>query len=177
MPANLIRGQRADMLTIIVPRHPERGATVEALARSRGFSVDRRSTGVMPARNTAVYIADTLGELGLFYRAAPFAFLGGSLIAHGGQNPHEPAQLGVAIITGPHTENFSESFRTILAAQGEGCVHSADELAEFVLWLLQDPAHAQRLGAAAKATSASLGGALGCTQEAVEHLLASHART
>jgi 3-deoxy-D-manno-octulosonic-acid transferase len=175
--ASLVRGQRIDVLTVIVPRHPERGTAVEALARSRGFSVERRSAGALPTRNTAVYIADTLGELGLFYRAAPFAFLGGSLIAHGGQNPHEPAQLGVAIVTGPHSENFSESFRAILAAQGEGCVHSADELAGSVLRLLQDPAYAKRLGAAAKAMAGSLGGALSRTQKAVEYLLASHART
>ncbi len=174
--AAIIRGQRAELLTIIVPRHPERGMAVEALARSRGFSAERRSTGVMPTRATAVYIADTLGELGLFYRAAPFVFLGGSLIAHGGQNPHEPAQFGIAIVTGPHTENFGESFRAILAAQGEGCVHTADELAGLALRLLQDPSRAQRLGAAAKATAASLGGALDRTQDAVELLLAPHAR-
>jgi len=174
--ATMVRAARGDMLTVVVPRHPERGAQVEALARARGLSVVRRSTSALPARSTAVYVADTLGELGLFYRAAPFAFLGGSLIEHGGQNPHEAAQLGVAILTGPHTENFSESFRAILAAQGEGCVHSADELAALVLRLLKEPSIASRLGTASKNTAASLGGALARTQEAVETLLASHAR-
>ena len=171
----MVRAARADTLTVIVPRHPERGPAVEALSRARGLSAERRSTGALPNRSTAVYIGDTLGELGLFYRAAPFAFLGGSLIAHGGQNPHEAAQLGVAILTGPHTENFTESFRAILTAQGEGCMHSADELAAFVLRLLKDPALAARLGAAAKTTAASLGGALERTQEVIENLL-SHAR-
>lgn len=174
--ATMVRAARGDALTVIVPRHPERGAQVEALARARGLSVARRSTGALPTRSTAVYVADTLGELGLFYRAAPFAFLGGSLIAHGGQNPHEAAQLGIAIITGPHTDNFTESFRAILTAQGEGCVHSAEELAIFVLKLLKEPALATRLGTAARTTAASLGGALARTQEAVETLLASHAR-
>jgi 3-deoxy-D-manno-octulosonic-acid transferase len=174
--ATMVRAARGDTLTVIVPRHPERGAQVEALARARGLSVARRSTGALPTRSTAVYVADTLGELGLFYRATPFAFLGGSLIGHGGQNPHEAAQLGVAIITGPHTDNFAESFRAILTAQGEGCVHSAEELAAFVLKLLKEPALATRLGTAARTTAASLGGALARTQETVETLLASHAR-
>lgn len=174
--ATMARTARGDLLTVIVPRHPERGAAIEALARSRGLSAERRSTGALPTRATVVYIGDTLGELGLFYRAAPFAFLGGSLVSHGGQNPHEAAQLGVAVVTGPHTGNFSESFRVILGAQGEGCVHTADELAALVLRLLKDPAHAALLGAAAKAASATLGGALERTHEAVETLLASHAR-
>ncbi len=174
--AIMVRAARADTLTVIVPRHPERGAALEALARSRGLSAERRSMRALPNRATAVYIADTMGELGLFYRAAPFAFLGGSLIQHGGQNPHEAAQLGVAVVTGPHTDNFSESFRVILTAQGEGCVHSADELASFVLQLLKDPTHAARLGAAAKTAEASLGGALARTHDAVETLLAGHAR-
>lgn len=172
----MIRATRADLLTVIVPRHPERGAQVEALARARGLSVARRSTGALPGRSTAVYVADTLGELGLFYRTAPFAFLGGSLIEHGGQNPHEAAQLGVAILTGPHTDNFAETFRAILTAQGEGCVHSAEELAALVLRFFKDPQLALRLGEAAKKTAASLGGALARTQETVETMLAGHAR-
>ena len=168
--AIMVRATRADLLTVIVPRHPERGAHVEALARARGLSVERRSAGALPHRGTAVYVADTLGEMGLFYRVTPFAFLGGSLIEHGGQNPHEAAQLGLAILTGPYTDNFGESFRAILTAQGEGCVHSADELAAFVLRLLKDPSLAARFGMAAKTTAASLGGALARTQEAVETL-------
>ncbi len=161
--AVMVRATRADMLTIIVPRHPERGAEVEGLARARGLSAERRSTGALPTQNTHVYIADTLGELGLFYRVVPFVFLGGSLVKHGGQNPHEPAQLGVALVTGPHTVYFAESFRAILTAQGEGCVHSAEELAAFVLKLLKDPPYSARLGAAAKSANASLGGALALT--------------
>jgi 3-deoxy-D-manno-octulosonic-acid transferase len=174
--ALMVRARHADMLTIIVPRHPERGAQVEALARARGLNPERRSTSALPKQNTQVYIADTLGELGLFYRLVPFVFLGGSLVKHGGQNPHEPAQLGVALVTGPHTGNFAESFRAILTAQGEGCVHSAEELAALVLKLLKDPTYAARLGAAAKSANAALGGALALTQQAVEHLLASYAR-
>ncbi|MGQ0741780.1 MAG: 3-deoxy-D-manno-octulosonic acid transferase [Alphaproteobacteria bacterium] len=175
--ATMIRAVRAETLTVIVPRHPERGAAIESLARTRALLVARRSEGTLPGRAKAVYVADTLGELGLFYRAAPFAFLGGSLIPHGGQNPYEPAQLGVAILTGPHTENFAESFRAILTKQGEGCVHSAEELATEALKLLKDPGLAARLGAAARAAAETQAGALERTHEAVEALLASHAHS
>src|SRR5215510_3799018 len=134
----------AHALTVIVPRHPTRGTEIEAAARERGFATRMRSAGALPDSATEVYVADTLGELGLFYRAAPFAFLGGSLIPHGGQNPLEPARLGTAVLTGPHTHNFDETFRVLLAAQGEGLVRTVEELHAIVTRLIRDPALARR---------------------------------
>ncbi|MBR0681047.1 3-deoxy-D-manno-octulosonic acid transferase [Roseomonas eburnea] len=104
------------LLTIIVPRHPERGAEVAALAGD--LPVARRSTGEDPGAGTAILVADTLGELGLFYRLARVAFVGGSLVPHGGQNPLEPARLGCPVLTGPHTWNFAEILARMEAVQG-----------------------------------------------------------
>jgi 3-deoxy-D-manno-octulosonic-acid transferase len=168
--------KQSGALTIIVPRHPERGDEIEALAKSQGQSTLRRCHGALPSAETAVYVADTLGELGLFYRAAPFAFLGGSLVRHGGQNPLEPARLGTAVLTGPHTHNFADVFPALLSAQGLGEAQSIEDLRGLVMKLIHDPEIAPRVGAAAKAAAESLGGALAKTIETAERLLA-HARS
>jgi 3-deoxy-D-manno-octulosonic-acid transferase len=174
--ASALLQKRPDALTVIVPRHPQRGLEIEALAKTRGLRSVRRSSGALPSSETEIYIADTLGELGLFYRAAPFSFLGGSLVPHGGQNPLEPARLGAAVITGPHIHNFDNIYAVLLKAQGEGLIHSAGELPEAVTRLALDPELAAGFGARAKAAAAGLGGALSVTVEAAEALLASHAR-
>ena len=104
------------LLTVIVPRHPERGAEVAALAGD--LPTTRRAAGGDPTPGTAIHVADTLGELGLFYRLARAAFIGGSLVPHGGQNPLEPARLGCPVIVGPHTWNFAEIMDRLAAAGG-----------------------------------------------------------
>lgn len=104
------------LLTVIVPRHPERGVEVAALGA--GLAVARRAAGEDPGPATEVYVADTLGELGLFYRLARLCFMGGSLVAHGGQNPLEPARLHCPVLTGPHTWNFAEVLERLEAVGG-----------------------------------------------------------
>ncbi|HXJ02594.1 MAG TPA: 3-deoxy-D-manno-octulosonic acid transferase [Micropepsaceae bacterium] len=174
--ADELRKSHPNVLTVIVPRHPARGAEIETLAMARGLSVIRRATGSLPSPNTQIYVADTLGELGLFYRAAPFVFLGKSLVGDGGgQNPLEPAQLETAILTGPYTGNFEEIFDVLLNAQGEGRVHSAEELAARALKLIADPAGTARLGASVKSAAETLSGALAATLSLAENLLARHA--
>jgi 3-deoxy-D-manno-octulosonic-acid transferase len=128
-----------DLITIIVPRHPERGAE---------FLLPRRSLGQQPEAG-AVYIADTLGELGLFYRLAPFAFVGGSLVRHGGQNVIEPARLGRAGITGPHVWNFAGPVAVLKAAGALLEVTDALSLAESVRVWLRAPEAARNAGVAA----------------------------
>src|SRR5690606_37879720 len=88
------------LLTVIVPRHPQRLADILAQLEPLGLEVAIRSRGDEVAENTDIYIADTMGELGIFYRVSPIAFIGGSLSAKGGQNPLEAARLGCAVITG-----------------------------------------------------------------------------
>ena len=78
------------LLTLIAPRHPERGPGVAEIAAAAGLKVALRSRGELPDRTTEIYVADTVGELGLIYRLAPAVFIGGSLVKHGGQNPIEP---------------------------------------------------------------------------------------
>ena len=103
-----LRESFPDLLTIVVPRHPSGAFELEKKWLSRGLSCARRSVGVGPSSETEVYIADTIGELGLFYRVSPLALIGGSFIDHGGQNPIEAVQLGCAVITGPSMFNFAE---------------------------------------------------------------------
>jgi 3-deoxy-D-manno-octulosonic-acid transferase len=101
-----------------VPRHPPRGAAVAQEATASGIPVARRAAGEDPAPGTEVYVADTLGELGLFYRLAGVAVVGGSLVPHGGQNPLEPARLGCPILLGPHTWNFADVVARLVPAGG-----------------------------------------------------------
>jgi len=96
------------LLTIIAPRHPVRGDFIAELAANEGLTGQLRSRATALRPNTDIYIADTIGELGVFYRIAPVSFIGGSLIPHGGQNILEAAKLGSAVIFGPFTENFNE---------------------------------------------------------------------
>jgi 3-deoxy-D-manno-octulosonic-acid transferase len=156
-----------------VPRHVQRAGDIAMLCGTR--SNKRRSTGELPDDATAVYIADTMGELGLFYRLTRFCFIGGSLIRHGGQNPLEPAKLGCAVLTGPHTYNFTTAFDALLAAQGVGQVNAASDIANLAAKLLGDPAEAARLGDAAKAGAAGLGGAVAKTVATVVKMLDARA--
>jgi 3-deoxy-D-manno-octulosonic-acid transferase len=169
-----LRRKFPSLLTIIAPRHAERGGDIAALAASRAHVL--RSQAQMPNTGTEIYIADTMGELGLLYRLGTFAFIGKSLGAQGGQNPLEPARLGVAVLSGPYTDNFREAYDAIFAGQGIGRVATADELEALAAKLLNDPAQARALGQAAEHAVLPLGGALERTRLAVETMLQSHAR-
>jgi len=129
------------LLTIVAPRHPERGVGIPAAAyRSRGDDP--------PAEG--VWVADTLGELGLLYRLAGLAFVGRSLLPPGGgQNPLEPARLGCAIAVGPHTANFTDHVSMLHAAGGLSVVRDVPELADWLGGLLHNPARRQSIGDAA----------------------------
>lgn len=101
-----------DLLTIIVPRHPERRDAIMDTAARHNLRARLRSTGGLPQNDDAVYVADTMGELGLFYRLAPVACIGRSFSndGGGGHNPIEAAQLGCAVIHGPHVQNLQALF-------------------------------------------------------------------
>lgn len=144
---------------VLVPRHAERGAEMAEAARARGFKVERRSLGDAFSPG-GVYIADTMGELGLFYTACPIAFVGGSLEPHGGHNPLEPARLGAAIAFGPSMENFDELARDLVAAGAASQIADAPTLAAWVRLRLADPACAKREADAARAFAAQGAGTL-----------------
>jgi 3-deoxy-D-manno-octulosonic-acid transferase len=174
LPAHdTLRRTYPELLTIIVPRHTARGSDIAMLCDTRKCA--RRATGQSITADTAVYIADTLGELGLFYRLTPFCFVGGTLVPAGGHNPLEPARLNCAVMAGPHIFNSTSAYAAIFAAQGRGPVQSSTEIAAFAAALLSDPAKASALGAAAAQGAAALGGAVVKTIAVVDAFLGGHA--
>ena len=171
----LLRDRHPGLLTIVVPRHPERGAAVRAMLAGRRLAVVQRARGEPLVREVDVYVADTLGELGLFYRLAPIAFLGGSLVPHGGQNPIEPARLEAAVLHGPHVGNFAEVYARLDAATGAPgeAVVDAPSLAAAVGRLIANPRLRADRAAAALAALAPLSGALDATMNALHPFLAA----
>lgn len=174
LPAHdLLRAQFPDLLTILVPRHIERGADIQMLCADRPSA--RRSTGAAITDKTAIYIADTLGEMGVFYRLSPFCFLGGTLVPLGGHNPLEPAALHCAVLAGPHTANAVTAFDAVIAAQGFGWVHNSADIAREAARLLKDREAASLAGNAAARGAATLTGAVGKTVAALEKLFDARA--
>lgn len=157
--------------TIIAPRHPERGTGIGEALKAQGLSIAQRSTGALPTARTDIYIADTIGELGTLYALSPVSFIGGSLIAHGGQNPIEAIRHGSAVVTGPHWHNFKDAYDTLLRHKGAIEVHSADELAVQVARIIRDEAELATMNAKADAALHVLGGALEKTLSALVTLL------
>jgi 3-deoxy-D-manno-octulosonic-acid transferase len=127
------------LLSIIVPRHPDRRSEIAASLSESGFTVAMRSLGRDPGSETDMYLADTLGELGLFYRLATVAFIGGSLVPVGGHNPIEAAQLQTAVLHGPHVQNAREIFTSLDSAGGALMVRDASTLADAAIHLLTTP--------------------------------------
>ena len=174
LPAHdILRARFPDLLTILVPRHVERGSEIEMLCGARPSS--RRSKGGIIGAQTAIYIADTLGEMGLFYRLAPFCFLGATLVPLGGHNVLEPAALHCAVLAGPHTENARDAFAAVLGAQGFGTVSSSADIAREAARLLSDPEAARAAGDAAARGAATLSGAVRRTTEVARTLLDARA--
>lgn len=148
------------MLTIIAPRHPERGTPIAERLKAQGLSVAQRSLGALPNERTDIYIADTIGELGTLYSLAPVAFIGGSLVDKGGQNPIEAVRHGVAVLVGPHQQNFRDAYDTLLHHDGVITVSSSEALADAVTRLLQNEAELARMRTGATEALTNLSGAL-----------------
>lgn len=176
LDAHSILTQRLpNLLTLIAPRHPERGAPIAERARARGLNVARQSQDGAPTQDVQIYVADTLGEVGVVFRSASVVFMGKSLAAPGGgQNPIEPAQCGCAVLHGPHVGNFVEVYATLDADKGAVQIDDAAALARAVQFLLTDPAMLRRMGRAAATSVEKLGGAARETISAVAPLLAQH---
>jgi len=138
------------LLTVIVPRHPGRGAEVAAGLAAEGARVRRRAAGALPDAGTDVYVADTMGELGLFFSLASVVFMGKSLSTDGGQNLLEPARLGCAVLHGPRMTNFADMAARMAAAGASAGVADALGLRDAVGRLLADPAEAAALAERAR---------------------------
>ena len=146
------------LLTIIVPRHPARGDEIAGMLTLRGLQVARRACGEPPTGDTDVYLADTIGELGLFYRLAGIGFVGGSLVAKGGHNPFEAARLDCAVLHGPDMSNCTGMAAALAAAGATQTVADARALARAISALLRDRRlRAERAAAGASVAAAGLG--------------------
>ena len=141
-----IRQQTPDSLLVLVPRHPERADSVEALCQREGYDVMRRSAdkGINDVKD--IYLVDTLGELTQFFAACDVAYIGGSLVPVGGHNMIEASALGVAVVFGPHLFNFQEISNQLLEADAARIIHDSDALAGTVTELLADANLRHQLG-------------------------------
>lgn len=139
-----------DIVTIIAPRHAARGDEVALRLKESGLNFARRSARQGVAGTTDIYLADTMGELGLFYRLCPVVAMGGSFVPVGGHNPVEAAQLGAALLLGPHMFNFAEIVREFTNRRAALQLSHGNELAFSVGRLLGNPAERDSLARNAK---------------------------
>lgn len=166
-----LAARHPNLLTIVAPRHPQRGSAVLEAAAAAGLGAVRRSEGGQPDQAKDIYVVDTVGELGLFYRLAPLVFMGGSLVPHGGQNPIEAAKLGAAILHGPHVHNFTDVYAAIDQAGGALPVSDSESLTRALADLLGDTGLTRDMARAAAAAVEGLGGAIDRTMLALEPLV------
>lgn len=156
------------LLCILIPRHATRGDAIAADLRSRGTRVAQRSKNEPITADTELYLADTMGELGSFYRLADIVFLGGSLVATGGHNPLEPARLCASILSGPHVHNFAAIMQHLAANDGIRIVPDKEALATTLTALLHDDT--ARLGMAERALTI-VTAARGASESIVQHAI------
>jgi 3-deoxy-D-manno-octulosonic-acid transferase len=158
-------------LSVIVPRHPGRGEVVARTIAASGLHVGLRSREELPTATTDIYVADTMGELGVFYRLAPVVFMGGSMVEHGGQNPIEAVKLGASVVHGPHVFNFTDVYDALDSAGGAKRADTQEALVKQLGQLLADPAAREVVVNAAGRVVEQLGGALDRTLAALEPYL------
>ena len=164
-------GHFPQLLTVIVPRHPDRGSSISGLITASGLKPALRSRDEPPSATTDIYVADTLGELGLFYRLSPIVFMGGSLIRHGGQNPIEAIKLGAAIVHGPNVFNFADVYAALDESGGARQADTQEALVKQLGLLLAEPTVRDKMHRAGAGVVEELGGALDRTMTALEPYL------
>lgn len=158
------------LLLVLVPRHPERFNSVAELCETRGFTIQRRSSGRSPD-GADILLGDTMGELLLLFGASDIAFVGGSLVANGGHNFIEPAAWQLPLLSGPHVFNFAEVSRLLVDAGALVHVDSAETLAQQVQLLLADPTVRLKRGEVARLVAEANRGALAKTLKLIERYL------
>lgn len=166
-----LRRQFSHCLLVLVPRHPERFEAVAALCRGRGYNTVLRSDRSPCSADTGVYVADTMGDLPLLYAASDVAFVGGSLVAHGGHNLLEPAALGIPVVTGPHVFNFLEICELLVTAGAAVKVADSDELLQTVNRWLGDANERHRIGQLGRQVVDKNRGALQAVMAIIERYL------
>ncbi len=163
-----------ELLTIIVPRHPQRGAHIREQLEAMALRVCQRSKSETPKADCDIYLADTLGELGLFYRLCDISFIGGSLMPHGGQNPIEAALVGCAIVTGPHTYNFTSIYKHLEDNQGMYQISDNIELTSTLNRLIKNTALLDSMKQKAMQTAQGHGGANEKTLKILSDIFSTH---
>jgi 3-deoxy-D-manno-octulosonic-acid transferase len=161
------------LLTVIVPRHPQRFAEVGELLARRGITFQRRSEETPVVSATRVLLGDSMGEMFAYYTACDIAFVGGSLLPYGGQNLIEACAVGRPVLSGPHTFNFAESARLAVEAGAAERVADAAELGARVAALLADPAKRSAMGEAGRRFAARHRGAAERVMALLEPALAA----
>ncbi|HEX3860083.1 MAG TPA: 3-deoxy-D-manno-octulosonic acid transferase [Stellaceae bacterium] len=155
-----LAAQHPGLMTIIAPRHPVRGPALAEMLSQRRLRVARRGAAEPVTAETDIYLVDTLGELGLFFRIAGIGFIGGSLVRKGGHNPFEAARLDCAILHGPDMANCAAITEALDSANAAMTVHDADTLATAVSRLLTDPDGRRRQAEIAARVAAASSGTL-----------------
>ena len=172
MIAKAVRAAGGRPLLIVIPRHPERGAAVAAELQSDGWTVSRRSRAEPISAKTEAYVADTIGELGLFYRLAQAVVMGGSFQEElSGHNPLEAARLAKPVIAGPHTSAFADTYAELTAEKAALTARTPEELARGLQILLSEPAVARALGERARAACQRGGDSFNVAWRALQWLL------
>ncbi len=164
----LLKKRHPDVLSIVVPRHPDRADDLVSALRSAGLSVARRSLGEPISATTDILLGDTIGEMGLYLRLTEIAFVGKSLAGEGGQNPIEPAMLETAVLAGRNVQNFRDAYQRLIERGGARLVNDRDMLAGAVNYLLGNEAKRREMMAAGLAAVNEMRGALPATLKALE---------
>lgn len=167
-----VRQALPDSLLVLVPRHPDRAASVAALAKKFGHVTLTRSESPATCVDASVFIGDTLGELPLFYAASDVAFVGGSLVQEGGHNMLEPAALGIPVIFGPYVHDVVEISERLTQAGAGRKVEDKDELAAAVVEYMQDANLRHVAGQRGREFVEENRGALTLVMELVDELMA-----
>lgn len=163
-----LKTRHPEILTVIVPRHPDRAEEIASDLAAQGLKVVRRSTGEAMEADTDVFLGDSIGEMGLYLRLTEIAFVGRSLTWEGGQNPLEPAMLETAVLAGRNVQNFRDSYQKLLETGGAKLVRDEEMLAGAVNYLLGNDAVRQAMIHAGVQTVQEMRGALARTTAALE---------
>lgn len=167
----LLKAGHPGLLTIIVPRHPERAEAIVKVLAAKGLKVARRSRNEPVEPDTDILLGDTIGEMGLYLRLTEIAFVGRSLTAEGGQNPIEPAMLNTAVLAGLNVQNFREAYQRLIDRGAARLVRDRDMLAGAVNYLLKNHAARRDMIAAGATTVEEMRGALDRTFRALDPFL------
>lgn len=164
----LLAARHPDLLTVVVPRHPDRAGALEAQMKDAGLKVARRSRRDPIDADTAILLGDTIGEMGLYLRLTEIAFVGRSLTAEGGQNPIEPAMLETAVLAGLNVHNFRDSYQKLIACGAARLIKDKEMLAGAVNFLLNNEPKRREMIDAGLAAVEEMRGALNLTLRTLE---------